>query len=273
MKNTSVNCKVRSFICIVTLVCLRESAVAQVASPDVDPASGKAVPVVPEIAQQGYELVFSDEFKEASLDLTKWQYRMDSKGNSTQVPENVSLLDNALHLAVKKEDIAGKHYSGAGIISKKQFQYGYYEARFRVPPGAGWHTSFWTMFYSEDKADKKALLRQEFDICEQDSSPKHSGYSTGVIAWNSPGPKNLGRIRPKTPDLVSDFHTWSADYTPTAVRMYFDGKLVETIDVSAIKQGPQNIWLTVIGWGRQVDDAQLPSEAQFSYVRCYQKKQ
>jgi beta-glucanase (GH16 family) len=46
---------------------------------------------------------------------------------------------------LKKEDRGKLHYTAGGVISKKTFKYGYYEARFRVPPGAGWHTSFWMM--------------------------------------------------------------------------------------------------------------------------------
>jgi beta-glucanase (GH16 family) len=50
-----------------------------------------------------------------------------------------------LRIALKKEDRGKLHYTAGGVISKKTFKYGYYEARFRVPPGAGWHTSFWMM--------------------------------------------------------------------------------------------------------------------------------
>ena len=95
------------------------------------------------------------------------------------------------------------------------------------------------MHYKGEDTNPKASL-QEIDICEQDSNKSHSGYSTGVIAWNSPLPnKNIGRIRVKTPDLFSDFHIWGAEFTPKLVKMYFDGKLVDTIDMSGVKQGPQ----------------------------------
>ncbi len=236
---------------------------------DVDPASAGATPSPPEIARQNYHLVFSDEFKGNTLDESKWQYRIDHKAQSTQLPANVSVYGGVLHLAVKKEDSGGKHYTGSGIISKKEFQYGYYEARFKTPPGEGWHTSFWTMHYKGYDTDPKTSL-QEIDICEQDSNKSHSGYSTGVIAWNSPLPnKNIGRIRVKTPDLFSEFHIWGAEFTPKVVKMYFDGKLVDTIDVSRVKQGPQSIWLTVLGYRGKIDDSQLPSEARFSYVRFF----
>jgi len=45
------------------------------------------------------------------------------------------------------DEFDGKHYTGGGIISKQTFKYWYFEARFKVPAGAGWHNSFWTMLH------------------------------------------------------------------------------------------------------------------------------
>jgi len=229
----------------------------------IDPASAGAVPSVPEIASQGYYLVFSDEFKGTMLDQSKWQYRTDSKGQSTQVPANVTVSDGLLHLGAKKEDSVGMHYTGSGIISKAEFQYGYYEARFKTPPGAGWHTSFWMQHYNGKSTWPKDAA-QEIDICESDSNKTHEGYSTGVIAWGSSlKNKNLGRLWVKTPDLYHDFHVWGAEFTPTKVTMYFDGKEVDSVDATAFGHGPQNIWLTMLGYKGKIDDSQ---------VRFFQKK-
>ena len=238
---------------------------------NVDPASANAVPSIPEITSQGYQLAFSDEFNGTALDETKWLYRIDSKGLSSQLPANVSVSDGVLHLHVNKEAFHGKDYTGSGIISKAEFQYGYYEARFKVPPGAGWHTSFWAQHYNLKDTNPKGAA-QELDFCEQDSG-NHAGYSTGLFAWGSTlKEKSLGRIWVKTPDLAKDYHVWGAEFTPGVVRMYFDGKLVNTIDATTFAHGPQNIWLTVLGLGKGIDDGQLPSEAEFDYVRFFTKK-
>src|SRR5271170_861274 len=93
---------------------------------------------VPKAPLPGYKLAWSDEFNNGKLDTNKWDFRTDSKMGSTQLPGNVSVADGKLLLAVKKEDVGGMHYTGAGIISKQTFKYGYYESRFKVPPGAGW---------------------------------------------------------------------------------------------------------------------------------------
>jgi beta-glucanase (GH16 family) len=183
-----------------------------------------------------YRLSFSDEFDGDALDTDVWAYRTGYRALSMQVPENVSVSGGFLHLAVKKEDIKSLHYTAAGIISKKEFTYGYYECRFKIPPGKGWHTSFWTMLNRVKGQTPPRPLAQEIDICEQDSVDHHK-YSAGVIAWAN-HKAGLGRKYPHVDvDLSEDFHIWGAEYTPTVVRFFFDGKFTHETDVSKIVQG------------------------------------
>ena len=220
---------------------------------------------------QNYTLSWSDEFNGTSLDLSQWDYRTDTKMWSHQTPENVSVADGKLIITLKKEPgVSGKAvHTGGGVISKRLFEYGYYEARFKVPPGSGWHTSFWAMFYNaKNTAPAKT---QEIDFCEQDSV-KTTKYSAGVIAWDQRG-KNYGRKYVQTPDLASDFHVWGCEFTPAKVRFFFDGQLTHETDATKFKKGPQNIWLTCIatplGGTKYIDDKQLPATAEFDYVRYF----
>jgi beta-glucanase (GH16 family) len=232
------------------------------------PADGGEVVPYGDVVQN-YTLAWSDEFNGTALDTNKWTYRTDDKGWSVQQPQNVSVADGSLQIAVKAESAGKQKHTGGGIISKQDFEYGYYEARFKVPPGSGWHTSFWTMAYNEKNT--KPLSTQEIDICEQDSV-KTTKYSAGVIAWGNKG-IGLGRKYVQTPDLAADFHVWGCEFTPTDVRFFFDGKLTHQTDATQFKQGPQKIWLTCISIGMggttHVDDSRLPSEADFDYVRYF----
>jgi len=281
-------------------------------SSDIDPASGNAQPSVAELAAQGYSLVWSDEFNGDSLDRDKWGYRTDSKSRSTQKAENVSVAHGSLCIALKKEpapgkkaaDLSGggdsteaqfgaglkreseevKSYTAGGVISKKEFQYGYYEARLRVPPGAGWHTAFWTIKYNgHDTNPNFPEVAQELDICEQDSENLHS-YNAGVHGWGTRNAKGLsddllgcGRHGlSSTPDLSAEFHVWGCEFTPTVVNFYFDGKLTHSSPATGFKHGPQNIWLTVLAYKNKkitppVDDSKLPAASEFDYVRFFAK--
>ena len=223
---------------------------------------------------EGYTLVWADEFDGPALNTNRWTYRTDSRYWSTQVPENVSVKAGFLHLAVKKQNANGKAYTGAGIISRARFRYGYYEARFRVPPGSGWHTSFWLMQHGKRGAAGTGGARQEIDICEQDSVDP-AAYTVNLHNWEGVH-KSYGFKRVKTPDLSAEFHVWGAEFTPTRVRYYFDGKPVQEIDATRHPHGDHNIWLTSIaaplGGTKTVDETKLPAAAVFDYVRFYEKK-
>jgi hypothetical protein len=217
------------------------------------------------------ELAFEDNFDSTALDSSKWSYRTDSKHWSTQLPANVTVHDGCLYLNVKKETVGTMNYTGAGVISKAGFKYGYYESRFKIPTGTGWHSSFWMMGYDGKGGSGTANAYQEIDVCENDSK-NQLGYSTNLHNWlgthTYTGAKNVS-----TPNLSAEFHTWGCEFTPTVCNYYFEGKLVRTVDASLQKHNDSNIWLTTIasylGGTTAVDDTKLPSAAIFDYVRFY----
>ena len=146
------------------------------------------------------------------------------------------------------------HYTGAGIISTQAFKYGFYEARFKVPPGAGWHSSFWMMFHNGKGGTSPAAAYQELDVIENDSIHKQS-YEVNVHNWKGEH-VSFGGKSVKTPDISADFHVYGCEFTPQTVKYFFDGALVQTVDVAtprkmdgkpfAVEHGDQHIWLTSI---------------------------
>jgi len=231
------------------------------------PVQEKAVDVL-----RHYRLAWSDDFNGASLDTSKWRYRTGPRHWSMNVPESISVAKGKLRIALKKERAGGKQYTAGGVVSKQAFRYGYYEARFKVPPGKGWHTSFWLM--NHDVPSGGSEPKQEIDICEQDSiNPRQ--YSVNVHKWQGDH-QSYGHARIPTPDLRLGFHTWGAEFTPDYVKFFFDGRLVAKTDVSFFRHGDQHIWLTSIasylGGTDRVDDSSLPAYAEYDWVRYYQKK-
>ncbi|HMF64436.1 MAG TPA: glycoside hydrolase family 16 protein [Edaphobacter sp.] len=220
----------------------------------------------------GLKLTWSDDFNGNKLDQTKWEYRTDSKLLSTQTPGNVAVNGGYLTIALRKEEVSGKAYSGGGVISRKAFHYGYYEARLKIEAGSGWHSSFWMMGYNgKDTLGQAATL--EMDAIENKSDDLHS-YGVNTHRWAishiAAGHKDV-----QTPDLSKDFHVFGCEYAPDVVRYYFDGKLVQTVDWHGQPQGDVNIWLTSIaeamGPAHGVDDAALPGKMLVDWVRFYSK--
>ncbi|NQU43571.1 family 16 glycosylhydrolase, partial [bacterium] len=227
----------------------------------------KATPLPP----PDYNLVFSDEFDVNELDTEKWDYRLGDKADSAQEAENVEVTGGHLLVHAKKQRVGEYNYTGGGVISKRTFVYGYYEARLKIPAAEGWHTSFWTMPLYDEK-----LKGSELDFCEQDSGDPHY-YSWGVINHREKEwPKqNVGRwVIEDAPNMAEEFVVIGADFTPDYIRFYLNGRLTREVDSRTFPQGPSMLHLSCIATRKKgdrfQDDARLPSHATFDYVRVYQ---
>ena len=101
----------------------------------------------------------------------------------------------------------------------------------------------------------------------------HERYDVNLHRWKPEPHLALGHKRITTPNLAADFHVWGCEFTARRINYYFDGKLVRSVDATAIPHGPQNIWLTSIaaplGGTKAVDDSELSGAAEFDYVRYF----
>ena len=238
------------------------------------PATALDLPAVP-TPPPGYRLAWAEEFDGDRLDESRWLYRTGERYWSTQQPGNVFVRDGCLWLECRKEKTAKSAYTAGGVISRRVFRYGYYEARFKVPPTAGWHTSFWMMHHAE--ADRAAHVgsRQEIDVCENDSVTLER-YGANLHEW-LPNHFGRGHRNVRTPDLAADFHVWGCEFTPEKITYYFDGRIVLVNDATTIPDhGDMSIWLTTIasplGGTKAVDESRLPVHAVYDYVRFYEKR-
>ncbi len=235
---------------------------------DIDPNSGSVQPY-PGTPVSGYKLAWSDEFNGSVLDTSKWNYRTDTRFWSLQRAANVRVANGSLYLDLKKETFGTTSYTGGGVISKKLFRYGFYEARMKVPPGSGWHTSFWMMKANRPATDTVAI---ELDAIENDSvTPLKYGVNTHR---HLPTPHlTYGNKNVTTPSLSADYHVFGCEFTPTLIRYFFDGNVVQTVNATQFPHNDLNIWLTSIaaplGGTTSVDDTKLPAAALFDYARFF----
>ncbi len=265
------------FLCVIVLCSWASGAFAQDAQKNQTAAPSAAItPTCMDAQLEGYVLKWSDEFELSELDKTRWVCRTDTKMLSTQKPENVAVADGKLILHLKKEEFGSTHYTGAGVISKETFKYGYYETRLKTPPGAGWHTSFWTMKHDGSGGTGVYVAFQELDIIEQNSNIPNC-YDVATHRWKQPYKSFGGKVvrGPKDLNLSADYHVYGCEFTPATAKYFFDGTLVQTVDVSVIDHNEQNIWLTSIaaqtGDKKGVDESKLPSTAVFDYVRFFER--
>lgn len=235
-------------------------------------AAAEVAPTLPPECARGYTLAWADEFGGDALDRSEWNVRTGERFASVNLPQNVSVADGKLRIALRKEKVGKLEYTSGGVISKREFKYGCYEARFKGPAGAGWHTSFWLMKNTGGQTGN----RQEIDICEHDSKDLRS-YGANLHIHH-PAHKGIAGRRVTTPDLSASFHTWTTEFTPREVRHYFDGKLVCVTHATNFQHDVMSVWLTVVGWANlpwnpkeKIDDTKLPGIAEYDYVRFFTK--
>jgi len=96
----------------------------------------------------GMKLVWSDDFDypDAQLD-NKWISQNGPSGHilCSRWRENAVVENGILHLKNKKEIRGGQEWTSASIWTKKQFQYGYFECRYKYAAATGTNNSFWMM--------------------------------------------------------------------------------------------------------------------------------
>lgn len=228
-------------------------------------------PITPTAPVSDYTLAWNDEFNGGAIDSANWVCRTDSKHLSTQKRENVSVKDGSLRLTLKKESAGNKNYTGAGIVSQPVFKYAYYEARAKMPPGAGWHTSFWLMKHDGSGTTDFQMAAQGI-VVVQNESVDPASYAVKVDKYQEPA-ACYGFLRLPTPDLSDGFYVFGCEFAPETVKFFLDGVLVQTVDATKFLHGDQNVWVSSIashmGNTPKVDDTSLPQEALFDYVRVF----
>jgi beta-glucanase (GH16 family) len=191
----------------------------------------------------GWRLLWSDEFN-GSLgppDATKWRAVSggDGWGNQelqyyTNRPQNVS-LDGQGHLVItsraEKPDVyrcwyGTCKYSSARLTTENTFsqQYGYFEARIKIPRGQGVWPAFWMLGNNVDAAGWPAS--GEVDVMEA------LGNDPSVVYGSLHGPDDDGLTgtfsSPGRKPLSDGFHNFAVQWSPSSFVWYVDGQAYET---------------------------------------------
>lgn len=232
--------------------------------------------------------VWGEEFNYTGApDPTNWYYDIGGSGwgnnelqyytNSTN---NAVVAGGFLTITARKEDMGGMKYTSARLLSKNlgDFTYGRAEIRAKLPAGRGTWPAIWML--PTDWSYGEWPKSGEIDIME------HVGYDPNVVhfsvhtqAYNH----TIGTQKTSTrtiPTAMTDFHNYRVDWTPYAVRGYFDDVQVFnfTNDGKGFATWPFDkrfhlILNVAVGgnWGgvQGVDDTVFPAAMVVDYVRVY----
>lgn len=253
------------FLVVLLFLAARNLALAQ----DIDPASDPNVQPYAGTPVSGYVLAWSDEFNTNSINTNKWTFRTGVRLWSVQQPQNNAESNGYYCCLLKKEAVGTNNYTAGGLVSSKLFRYGYYETRMKVPPGRGWHSSFWMMKQNLTSNDTAQI---ELDALENDSITL-TNYGINNHRWLPLPTYTFGGKTVITPSLAADFHVIGCEYTAATVKYFFDGVLEQTVAAANFTPADVNIWLTVVaaslGGTTSVDDSQLPAMTQYDYARFF----
>lgn len=231
---------------------------------------------------------WSDEFDYTGLpNSTKWGYDIGGSGwgNNelqyyTDVINNAKVENGILTITARKETMANRNYTSARLVTKNKgdFLYGRLEVRAKLPAGRGTWPAIWML--PTDWAYGDWPKSGEIDIMEHVGyDPNNVLFSIHTQAYNhSIGTQKSGGQL--IPTAIADYHKYRVDWTPYAVRGYFDDQLVFTFvnEGKGYASWPFDkrfhllINLAVGGnWGgaQGVDDTVFPASFMIDYVRFY----
>jgi len=249
-------------------------------------------PKTPEVVDKQWTFessaTWADEFDYTGLpEASKWDYDLGGSGwgnNEKQLYtnslSNVSVGDGKLTITAKKESMNGMAYTSTRLVTRNKMDvlYGRFEVKAKLPTGRGTWPAIWML--PTDRSYGEWPKSGEIDIME------HVGYDQNNVHFSTHTEAYYFRINTQKtsskliPDASTAFHLYRVDWTPYAVRGYFDNVLV----FEFVNEGKgYKVWpfdkrfhlllnLAVGGdWGgaQGIDDNIFPQKFEIDYVKYF----
>lgn len=233
----------------------------------------------------GYKLVWNDEFSGQKVS-SDWTWEVQPAGwvnnelqNYVQEDQVAEVSNGTLKIHLLND---GGTIKSARLYARKStgWQYGYIEARIKLPQGKGTWPAFWMMpvnFNNDWPASG------EIDIMEAVGYQPNRVWSTiHCTKYNNTGTATESANR-SVADLYADFHTYALEWTTEQLTFYVDGQKLLTYanDGTGNDAWPFNkafYPILNLAWGgswggvQGVDESVLPATMEVDYVRVFQKQ-
>ncbi len=238
---------------------------------------------------EGWELVWNDEFEGRAIDTSNWTYDLGGGGwgngemqTYTDSKNNAQVKNGFLIITAQKEiqESGGSNFTSARLKTQglQHFQYGWIEARIKVPPGSGLWPAFW-------------MLGENFPVvgwpdCGEIDIMEYVGKEPDLIIGTMHGPGYSGALglskwNRQTFNIADDFHTYAVEWDAEQISWFFDGEKYSTFTradvgnrVWAFDQPFFIILNLAIGGtlgGFVSPETAFPAEYQIDYVRVFTK--
>ena len=245
--------------------------------PDAARPAPSAKPLLPG-GGEGWELVWRDEFDYPDAALTNaWISQNGPSGHilCSRWRENAVVSNGVLRLVARREKRGGQEWTAGSIWTRRSFQYGYFECRYRYGAAEGLNNSFWIMPTSKAPPGRKHF---EIDINEGHYPDKintniHNHTDKTNINGRTVHPTSSRRFVFGQDNFARVFHTFGLDWSDRELVFYLDGRELRR-EKNDFCHGPAPVWLSlaVISWGGRVTDAIDGKAMEVDYVRVYRRK-
>lgn len=238
----------------------------------------------PLIFSQAYKLLWSDEFDNSSLDLSKWTFETGNNngwGNNeleyyTNRTQNCSLQNGYLFITAINESYSGYNYTSARIKTQGKFsiKYGKIEARMKLPFGQGAWPAFWMLGDNINQVSWPAC--GEIDIMELiGGGSGRDNVVHGSAHW---GGDYTNAYTLSSGIFADDFHVFDVTWDAQKIVWHVDGVTYATLNttpsaLSAFQKSFFILFNFAVGgsWpGNPNGLTPFPQSMVVDYVRVYQ---
>jgi len=260
----------------------------------------------PEISSDNYKLVWADEFEvDGKPDPKNWTYEngfVRNKELQWYQPDNANIKDGKLVIEAKRVKSKNPNfeegsnswrkyryhidYTSACLITKglQSWKYGRFEIKARIKTKDGLWPAIW--FLGEEG---KWPYNGEIDLMEY-----YKGNLLANLCWGAKKPGEQSWASSHTslksfndPQWDEKFHIWRMDWDEKSIKLYLDGKLLNSVDLSTtlnpatakirnpFQQKHYLLLNLAIGGhaGGDPTNTAFPTKYEIDYVRVYQQQQ
>jgi beta-glucanase (GH16 family) len=230
-----------------------------------------------------WNLVWQDEFDyETKEDLLKtWESQNASNTHilCSRWEENIEVGKGTVRLVNRKEHRSGQDWTSGSIWTRKDFQYGYFECRYKYASETGTNNSFWLMSRQEWV---KPFEGKRFEI---DVNEGHypNEINTNIHNWTDISVEREGKnIHPTshkafcmdTIDFSREYHLFGLEWNKDELIFYLDrNEIRREKNTFCLSPVPVFLSLAIITWAGEVTDRIDGTFMEVDYVRVYQRKE
>ena len=236
------------------------------------PVLGQEAPPADPVSR-GYRLVFADEFDGATLDRSKWadsfpEGRRTNDDDTLQyfAKDAVELRDGLLRLKAERRKLGGKAYTSGMVATFGKFALarGWWEARIKMPHGAGTWPSFQLLPADDDWPPEIQIVQS----LGRDPRRIYMSLQPKAPGKKQPDPDEQPLYKD---DWSEGFHTFAIEWKEDRITWYVDGIQRHWV-THDIPQKPMYLLLLLnVGgeWAGKPDPAVFPAAMEIDYVRVY----